>query len=334
MLVVAVLAVAAGAGLVLTGGGKPGGVAHALALVDTPSSQVVDLGGDSQVDANINTLSMRATLLAGLMTSSPLKEEIAARAGIAPSSLLALSPATQTTAPAGGATGASSTTTATTPTAKQPNVLTANVPELSTGQVPIITVDTQAPTMAAAQRLANSSIEVLSQYMQSLGVQDNVPASRRVVVRQLGAATATPAAPATSKIMAGGAVIVVLALGLAIIFGIPAVKASWRRADELAALEDPEPRIEDRVTLADNATATQPHHSDGASRRPAVVHARPQEGVPIPPPAWSQPEPVNIRDAHRPARGSQHDRTPSHPHDLLPATAPQQGLAFLGRKRS
>ena len=65
----------------------------AMALVDSPSSQVVDLGGEEEVGVDISSLSSRATLLASLMTSSPMKEEIAASAGIPPNRLIAISPA-------------------------------------------------------------------------------------------------------------------------------------------------------------------------------------------------------------------------------------------------
>src|SRR4051812_42369202 len=56
------------------------GIGSVTALVDTPSSLVVDLGGDTGAD--IGTLSARANLLASLMTSSPIKDEIARRARI------------------------------------------------------------------------------------------------------------------------------------------------------------------------------------------------------------------------------------------------------------
>ena len=67
------------------------GLGTVTALVDTPSSQIVDLGG--KTGADIGTLSARASLLANLMTSSPIKDEIASRAGVAPDKLIALSPA-------------------------------------------------------------------------------------------------------------------------------------------------------------------------------------------------------------------------------------------------
>src|SRR4051794_34884781 len=56
------------------------GIASTAALVDTPSSQAVDLGGKESADGA--TLPGRATLLASLLTSAPLKDEIARAAGI------------------------------------------------------------------------------------------------------------------------------------------------------------------------------------------------------------------------------------------------------------
>src|SRR4051794_5329208 len=56
------------------------GVASATAMVDTPRSQVVDLGG--QAGADPGTLSARAALLANLMTDAPIKDQTAKRAAI------------------------------------------------------------------------------------------------------------------------------------------------------------------------------------------------------------------------------------------------------------
>jgi len=242
------IAILAAVGLKIETATPPGGAAEALALVDTPSSQVVDLGGDSQLDANITTLSMRATLLAGLMTSSPLKEEIAVRAGVPPTSLLAVSPATTSTSAAGNSATPSPSTSSAGPTAKQPNYLTANVPDLATGQIPIITVDTQAPTTAVALRLANSSVAVLSAYLKQLAAADHVSASHSVVIRQLGPATATAPPHSTSTIVVLGGALAVLAMGIGVVFGIPALRASWQRAEALeAAARDGQPGARDGV---------------------------------------------------------------------------------------
>src|SRR3954453_9015953 len=65
------------------------GLGTVTALFDTPSSQVVDLGG--KTGADIATLAARAQLLASLMTISPIKDEIASRAGVASDKLIAQS---------------------------------------------------------------------------------------------------------------------------------------------------------------------------------------------------------------------------------------------------
>src|ERR1044071_1276315 len=58
------------------------GIASTTAMLDTPSSQVVDLGGqDSEVAGSAGTLPGRAALLASVLTTSPLKDEIAKSAG-------------------------------------------------------------------------------------------------------------------------------------------------------------------------------------------------------------------------------------------------------------
>jgi hypothetical protein len=236
---VSVLAVVAGVGIMVSSGTTKVGTAHAMALVDTPNSQVVDLGGAADdTSAGIVTLSNRATLLTGLMTSSPLTEEIAARAGISPKTLIAQSAVTQaTTGPS--ATGAAAPVAASQLSGVSPraNVLSATVPILSTGQVPIITVDTQSPTVEGAAKLADSSIAVLSEYLHSTATRDKVPGGRRVILRQLGPAVTSTTTNAPSKLLALGATAGVFLLGCALILGLSALKTGWRRAGEMEEFE-------------------------------------------------------------------------------------------------
>ncbi|HSS58860.1 MAG TPA: hypothetical protein VLK59_12685, partial [Solirubrobacteraceae bacterium] len=149
------------------------GLGTVTALVDTPSSQIVDLGG--KTGADIGTLAARAQLLASLMTSSPIKDEIASRAGVAPDKLIALSAAGALPGapPSGGASISQSSPKA--------NILTARIPNLESGDVPIIAVTTQAPSAATATRLANESIAVLKEHLQTVAGLDKVPDARRVV---------------------------------------------------------------------------------------------------------------------------------------------------------
>jgi hypothetical protein len=275
VMLVVVLAVGAGAGLTFGTPQTTSGIAQSTALVDTPSSQIVDLGGLADV-ASIATLSARATLLTGLVTSSPLKDEIAANAGIPPSEVLALSAATQP-ATAAGASASPGPNSSPAPTAKTPYVLTASIPQLQTGEVPILMVDTQGPTPASAGRLANSAIRVLQRYLQSLATSDQVPASRRVIVRGLGAATSSSVTQGASKTVAVGAVVAILLLGSGLILGIPAARTAWRRAGELERLAA-DPSLDDELAapaLATRAPMTTPGAPMAAPGAPMMAPGAP-----------------------------------------------------------
>jgi hypothetical protein len=198
------------------------GIGTLTALVDTPSSQIVDLGG--KTGADIGTLAARAQLLASLMTSSPIKDEIASRAGVAPDRLIAVSPA----AAAPGAPASSGTSVK----LSDPKaiILTARIPNLESGDVPIIAVSTQAPDTAVAARLANESIAVLQAHLKTVAGIDRVPDARRVVVRQLGQAQSETVSRGPARLMAVAAAIFIFGFGCAAILGAFALVSGWRKA--------------------------------------------------------------------------------------------------------
>src|SRR5262245_3315046 len=75
------------------------GVASGAVLIDSQSSQSVDLG-TTEVEVDVGSLSARAKLLANLLVTRPLRDEIATAAGVAPDKLLAeLSSTTEPGAP-------------------------------------------------------------------------------------------------------------------------------------------------------------------------------------------------------------------------------------------
>src|SRR6476469_9423965 len=110
------------------------GVAVARILVDTPSSQVVEVapkGSDS--------LGVRANLLASLMVDGVVKQAIAQRTGVPANKIVGITQAAAEPAPV----------------ARKPSprdyVLTTNVVTNTGGdQLPIIEIDAQAPTVAEA----------------------------------------------------------------------------------------------------------------------------------------------------------------------------------------
>jgi hypothetical protein len=204
------------------------GLGEATALVDTPSSQVVDLGGETSPD--IRTLSGRATLLASLMTSSPIKDEIAKRAGADPEKLIAIPPPSDV-----GITDASAAAALENPEAI---MLKARVPTLESGEIPIIAVETQAPDAAMAAKLADESIAALKDHLQSVAGVDEVPDARRVVVTALGPARANAVQRGPKPTLAIVAALFVFGLGCTAIVGVSALVSGWRQASVMELFDD------------------------------------------------------------------------------------------------
>jgi hypothetical protein len=205
------------------------GIGSAQALVDTPSSQVADLGAADTVNVDIATLSTRAGLLANLMTSSPMKDEIAQRAGISPDELIAVPPLSMT-AVAGSGTAPGVKVRA---GDRKASLLKVTIPELQSGQIPIISVRTQAPDQSTAGRLANASIVVLEEHLTSVANLDKVPTPRRVIVRPLGRAQASVEAHGPGKKLAIVVAVVLFGFAAATVLGIVALASGWRTASEL-----------------------------------------------------------------------------------------------------
>jgi hypothetical protein len=224
-------------------------IASAQALVDTPSSQVADLGGGvDEPSADIATLSARASLLANLMTNSPMKEEIASRAGVSPDSLIAVPPPSAEPGVAAASAGAPGTTAKLTDPGA--NILRATIPELQSGQIPIISVSTQAPDPDAAARLANEAIAVLQSNLASVATNDKVPSQRRVIVRQLGRAHASVESRGPGKKLAIVAAMAVFALGCGAVLAIVALVGGWRQASALEQSQELEFASDDDERLA------------------------------------------------------------------------------------
>jgi hypothetical protein len=209
------------------------GIASARALVDTPSSQVVDLGGGTGAD--VGTLSARANLLASLMTSSPIKDDIARRADI-PIELL-VTPATPSVGVA--AADASRNVTGAVVTADDPGayVLRSSVPTLQSGEIPILAVDAQAPDAAGAAKLADQAVAVLRSHLENVAGSEAVPHKRRVTVRQLGPARSATEVRGPSRLAALAAALLAFVGGCGAILGILHLRRGWRQASQLDSFE-------------------------------------------------------------------------------------------------
>ena len=197
------------------------GVATARILVDSPRSQVVDITPKGSA-----TLGSRAIVLANLMVEGEVKEAIARRAGLRPRQIAATSEYS-----AGATKG---------PGSKDYGLTTSVLTNTDQIEIPIIKVDTQAPTPALAAKLANAAAEGLSEYLDSKAAAERVVAAERLRVKTFGAAQGTAASRGPGPLMALAATIFIFLGGCALILVSTALTRAWRResAAEREEIED------------------------------------------------------------------------------------------------
>jgi hypothetical protein len=214
--VVLVLAVLAAAGVKFMLPSYGVGVSSAQILVDTPSSQVVNVSPTGS-----DTTGARADLLASLMVDGQLKADIAQRAGVPPSRLVGI------TSAANDPTG----TAVTAPSGPNAFVLNTQVLTTSTGvELPIIEVDTQAPTRAQAAKLASGAVAGLGAYLNTKAALEKVTDADRLQVSGMGLPQSSVQAQGTSPVVVVLIFVFVLLAGCGAILGIRAVVRRWRAA--------------------------------------------------------------------------------------------------------
>lgn len=228
----AVAALSVAVGLVATFRVTPGpglesrryevGYARAAALVDTRRSQAIDAvaGGGS-----ITGLADRAVLLADLMTRSPLRGEIADRAGIPPDELLTRRPmnglerrltlpeVSRATVDEGD---------------REATLMHVAVNPLVEGESPIIGVEVRAPDPVHAARVADAAVATVRAYLER-SAPAAVDAARRLEIRQVEPAGAVTAVVGSSRALAVLAAAGVFMFGCAATLAIARVAALLRR---------------------------------------------------------------------------------------------------------
>jgi hypothetical protein len=300
------------------------GIASASALVDSARSQVADLGNSTGTD--VGTLAYRASLFASLMTTSPLRDEIARSAGISPGELIASgpTPVASSNSPAPAVSGASISS-----SSPKASTLSASVATLPAGQLPVIQVNTQGPTPAIAARLANGAFAALQHEIDAVAGADNIPLAQRVVVRPLGPAAATSArlGPGLLSGILGAVLAFVLVCGAVV--GISSFRAALRYESthdpsvldpDQALLHDPD---SDQGLLHDLDRALQhdlPHSA------PTLQHDLPHSAPIIPEPV----QPLGVRAEARPD-GGQGAQNLQDDYPTPPARAAPRARTILSR---
>lgn len=194
------------------------GIGSAEMLVDSPNSQVADLGASKPL-TDVASLTARARLLANLMAISPLKEQIARRAGVDPRKLVAVVPSL-----------GPQERNALDAASDGPQAITLSV--AFNEALPIITANTQAPSPQIAARLAAAAVTELKVYLNTLAAMQKVPDARQLVVSPLGPARYATVLRGPRRLFAVAAVIFVFGLWCASLVIGAHLARSWREADE------------------------------------------------------------------------------------------------------
>lgn len=196
------------------------GVADARVLVDTPRSQVLEVAPKGS-----DTLAVRANLIANLMAEGVVKDAIAKRAGLKPDDLQGVA---QTTTSSGS--GAAATPKS---FGAEDHVLTTRVIMTVEGdQLPIIDIETQAPTTAEAAKLANASVEGLKDFLNSKAATEQVPEAQRLRFSSLGPAQAGELRRGPGVPIAIIATLFVFFGGCAVMLVVLALARGWRAVEE------------------------------------------------------------------------------------------------------
>ena len=108
---------------------------------------------------------------------------------------------------------------------------TANVALTSDmSELPIIKIETQAPDVAGALRLANAAASSLGKYLDGKAADEQIPIARRLRVRPLGTALGHEVTRGPGKIVGIGLALFVFLGGCAAILVFVAIARGWRAA--------------------------------------------------------------------------------------------------------
>ena len=198
------------------------GYARTAALVDTKPSQAIDASSGGSAIAELRN---RATLLADLMTRSPLRETIADRAGVPRDTLLTERPMNLLEK---RLTAKEVTRSTVGPGDRDASILYVGVHFLVEGDNPFIGIDVRAPDAATAARLADAAVAVIRDYVERTPVGGPTRA-QPLAVEQLEPATATAAVTGPSPVVGVLVAIVVLGIGAAGIVVWPGLRSRLRR---------------------------------------------------------------------------------------------------------
>jgi hypothetical protein len=197
--------------------------ASTRALVDSPNSAVLDLAVPT---SNLQQMTNRGVLVGNMIASQPVRAYIGRRAGIRPELLQVASPVTPDFPRPLATSGKRSTK----DIADSPNQYRLSIQANPT--VPILDVYAEAPTEKAARALANGAVQGMQDYLRDLAERQQIPATQRVHLEQLGGATGGVIDPGISIKLGALAFLITFAASSLAAVAIRRVRRGWRLADD------------------------------------------------------------------------------------------------------
>jgi hypothetical protein len=181
-------------------------------LIDSARSPIADVGRD------LEPLTARAGVFARYIAGGNVVKRIAKTTGIPAEQIEVAGPAPLP----GEAIGA---------TAPPAKLLPYGLEIVQRDALPIVNVETRAPTVPEARALAAATSPAIRGIVSDIQEQQQIPDSKRVAFRVLGPAQAELATKALGAKVAIGAFIVLFGLGILLILGLPRLVAAWRSVD-------------------------------------------------------------------------------------------------------
>jgi len=181
-------------------------------LVDSAKSPIADVG------RNLEPLTARAGVFARYIAGGHVIARIAEATGIPAKQIEVAGPAPLP----GEAIGV---------TAPPADLLPYGIEIVQRDELPIVNVETRAPTVEEARDLAAAAPDAIRGIVSSIQEEQQIPESKRVTFRVLGPAQAHVATEALGAKAAIGIFIVLFILGILLILGVPRLIDAWRSTD-------------------------------------------------------------------------------------------------------
>jgi capsular polysaccharide biosynthesis protein len=220
---IVILAIGSALAVRLTVSSIPSGAATVQILVDSPDSALANLSQETV------PLTTRASVLAQVMTSAGVLEQIADSAHVPVGELTAQGPYS----------GPGQSLDVITPSEARSSQLVGEgvkyrLTFVAQTNEPVVTASVQGPTAASAERVAAGIYPGVQTYVTQLQKQSATPAAHQVTIRQLGPPQAGPVSSSARSTLMLVALLGVLLIGLLSLLAVEGVR---RRTGEQLEME-------------------------------------------------------------------------------------------------